>query len=410
MTKITYFLACSLLVLSLGSCMKQNPPSQTKQQKVFAAVEAVRKKLSDSLGIPFPSMNVLIQTPMEKIFVSTVGGSQQPITADTYFRFASNTKNFTAAAILNMYEDGWLDYKSKITDMIPGSKGLTYISDGPSWNIPNKNLITIEQLLQHSAGVFDVDNDPVPGYNNQTYTEYIQSREPAHQFTTEEMVRVVSDKKLVYFAPGTGHHYSNTGYSMLAEIIKRVYSSRAGVAKTYADYMYDYAVGEYTPVPVKVRFPILAGDVTLPNPHVTSTELMPSGAVKYDAYNMSAQLGEGNGYGTMEQLNLRIRTLMKGQNILKPATVELMKNDISPGTDNYALGCTYTRNLGYGHNGARIGYLSVMAYDPLTDVSVVSMINLIDLRKGTESFVKCYQSMYDAAYAAREALGYPGKP
>ena len=32
------------------------------------------------------------------------------------------------------------------------------------WDFPNKNIITIEQLLQHSAGVFDVDNDPVPGY------------------------------------------------------------------------------------------------------------------------------------------------------------------------------------------------------------------------------------------------------
>jgi D-alanyl-D-alanine carboxypeptidase len=99
-----------------------------------------------------------LKSPKEKIFVSSVDSGNTELTADTYFRFASNTKNFTATAILNMYEDGWLDYKAKIKDTIPGSK-MTYVPATVEWNIPFKNEITIEQLLQHSAGVFDVDND-----------------------------------------------------------------------------------------------------------------------------------------------------------------------------------------------------------------------------------------------------------
>lgn len=397
--------------LAILSCMKPNPPAtETRQQKVQAAVDKIRKDLSDSLGFPFPSLNVLIQTPAEKIFVSSVSESKNKVTADTYFRFASNTKNFTATAILNMYEDGWLDYKAKITDIIPGSKAIPYTPNTEDWDIPYKNEITIEQLLQHSAGVFDVDNDPVPGYDGLSYTEYTQKLDPTHQFTTREMVRVVKDKNLVYFRPGMAHHYSNTGYSMLAEIIKRVYSSRSGKDKTYADYLEDFVVGDYTPVPMKVHFPVLATDDAMPDPHIISTVLSPDGAERFDKYNMSAQVGEGNGYGTMSQLNIHIRTLMKGQNVLKPATVELMKKDLSPGDLRYALGCTLTPNLGYGHNGARIGYLSLMAYDPDYDVSVVAMIPLFDLRNGNESFIKCYTSIYDAGYAARAALGFPGKP
>jgi len=288
---------------------------------------------------------------------------------------------------------------------------VPYVPATTNWQFPYKNEITIEQLLQHSAGVFDVDNDPVPGYNGLTYTEYVMQADPMHQFTTTEMAKVLRQKKLYYFAPGKGYHYSNTGYSILAEIIKRVYSYRTSKDKTYADYLKDYITGNSAPVPLKhVHFPILATDISMPDPHVTGTVLSPEGKQKFDQYNMSAQTGEGNGYGTMDDLNKFIRTLMKGENVLKLKTIRLMQNDVSSANPQYALGCTFTKNLGYGHNGARIGYLSLMAYDPDHDVSVVSMIPLWDLRDGITSFLKCFYSIYDAAYAAREALGYPGKP
>jgi D-alanyl-D-alanine carboxypeptidase len=148
----------------------------------------------------------------------------------------------------------------------------------------------------------------------------------------------------------------------------------------------------------------------MPQPRVIGTILNSTGTEKYDDYNMSAQVGEGNGYGTIESLNTYIRTLMKGQNVLNHVTIQLMQKDLSPGDRSYALGCTFIKNLDYGHNKARIGYLSLMAYDPANDISVVCMILLWDLRDGINSFLKCFNSIYDAAYAARQALGYSGIP
>lgn len=130
---------------------------------------------------------MLIQTPNAKVFASSVPAGNIPLTETTYFRFASVTKNFTSTALLNMYEDGWLDYKAKITDLIPGTN-LPNVPATSAWDFPNKQSITIEQLLQHRAGVFDVDNDPVPGFNRLSYTEVTQQADPTHQFTTEEMV------------------------------------------------------------------------------------------------------------------------------------------------------------------------------------------------------------------------------
>lgn len=394
------------------SCKKNNSPSSPDdQQKVQAGVDSVRLALSQKMGVDYPYINVLIQTPTEKIFVSSAATGNQPLTADTYYRFASTTKNFTATAILNMYEDGWLDYKAKITDTIPGSH-VTYVPGTPDWDFRYESEITIEQLLQHSAGVFDVDNDTVPGYNGETYTDYVMARDSMHQFTTDEMVNVLTqNKNLLYFTPGNGYHYSNTGYSILAKIIARVYSFKAGAEKTYDDYMQDYIVGGSSPVPIdEIHFPVLATDNTMPDPHVTGAYLLPNGIQQFDNYNISAQVGEGNGYGTMNALNTYIRSLMKGENVLQPSTVQLMQTDNTPYDSAYSLGCNYRINLGYGHNGARIGYLSLMAYDPVNDISIVAMVNMWDLRNGTTSFLLPFNAIYDAAYAARDALGYPGKP
>jgi D-alanyl-D-alanine carboxypeptidase len=393
------------------SCNKGNPTDQnSNEKKVQAAIDKVRQNVSDTLKISFPSLSILIQTPKEKIFVSSKGEGAQVVTADTYYRIASNTKNFTASAIMNMWEDGWLDYKAKITDFIPGTK-TTYTPGDADWDFPFKNDITIKLLLQHAAGVYDVDNSEVKGYNGMTYTEAVLKADPSHQFSTGEMVKVLTQNDLYYFKPGGGYHYSNTGYSILAEIIKRVYTVKSGQVKTYADYMYDFITGQATPVPLpKFRFPILATDIAMPDPHLTSTILNPTGPVVYDKFNMSAQVGEGNGYTTMNELNTYIRTQMKGVNILKPATVELMQKTTSNANPDYGLGTGFTKNIGYGHNGARLGFLNLMAYDPKYDVSVIVMIPLYDFREDEKSFMTCFNALQNAAYAAREVLGYPGKP
>lgn len=405
----------SLSSLAMFSCIDhQNEPvvgGSNPAARVQAAVDSVRRVLSDSLNFPVPSMNVLIQTPAQTYFVSSVAPGHQPLTPDTFFRFASNTKNFTATSVLTMYQDGWLDYKARITDLIPGTT-LPYVPDTPDWNIPAKSQITIEQLLQHSAGVYDTDNDPVPGLNGETYVNYVQSRDSTHRFTTEQLLKPLIDDGLQYFAPGTGFHYSNTGYAILSRIIERVYSAKSGMAKTYADYLRDRITGPTAPVPVPVTFPYLPTDVLLPSPNVASLIRQPGGILQgFGAVNMSAHVGEGNGYGTMAALNTYIRSLMRGQNVLKPQTVQLMQTDIKQlnADSNYGLGCIRFTNLGYGHNGAIAGYLSLMAYDPATDVSVVALLPLWDFTKGEASFLTCFLHMYYAAYAAKGALGYPIK-
>lgn len=87
-----------------------------------------------------------------------------------------------------------------------------------------------------------------------------------------------------------------------------------------------------------------------------------------------------------------------------------MQRTVSTANPEYGLGSSHTKGLGYGHNGARLGSLNLMSYDPDYDVSVLVMIPLYDLCNGAISFRHCLSALQDAGYAARVALGYPEKP
>lgn len=374
-------------------------------EKVSNAVHAVRIEIETVLGKSVPSLNLFMQTSNETFFASSAASPESAVTTNTTFRFASNTKNFTAASVLHMQQQGWLNMADPITNTIPGFSE-PYIPDGTNWAIPNKQSITIEQLLRHSAGVYDVDNDEVPGCGGTSYTGYMTTLDPAHQFTVEEMVAQAALYQLSYFAPDEGYHYSNTGYAMLAEIVGRIYSHHMGEPKTLSDFLYEMNI-----VGPEIRFPNLASDTALPDPFMWGTERQPSNiTILVSNCNMSAQVGEGNGYGTLPAMNRYIRHTMKGEGVLSRESIRLMQTDTSPFNAGYALGCLFVPDIGFGHNGCRVGNLSLMAYNPETDVSVAVYLPLVDYSDYPPSLMACFQGMYNVAYRALEALGYPRTP
>jgi D-alanyl-D-alanine carboxypeptidase len=391
----------ALLIVGAVACEETTTDELTYSRRLEATLTQVRLALESRLGTPVPSLSALVNTGEASYFASSASTSGDQITADTYFRFASNTKTFTAAAILKMHQDGWLDYRARIRSPMPGSD-QTYAD--PRWTaLPNGDAITIEQLLQHSAGVFDVDNDT--GYS----TEQLEA-DPNHQFCAEEFVAQATKP---YFAPGTDYHYSNTGYYMLGEIIARVYSARSGARRTYGDYLREHLYGPGTKVPLPVGFPEQASDRALPTPSVCSTIRGLDGLRHVCDNNETEHIAEGNGYGTLRALDLWVRTLLSGRNALTPALVERMMNDLAPNkiptTRPYGLGCLTLENLGYGHDGASVGYLSQMVYDPKTNVSVVTLLPFWD-ETSMDGLKYCVHAVHDAGWAAREVFGYPGDP
>lgn len=225
----------------------------------------------------------------------------------------------------------------------------------------------IRQLLQHNAGDYNVEAGPVPGCGDMGYTECMLKKDPNHQFTATEIVEQAAINQLSHFPPGTdnyqysntGYQYSNTGYTILGEIISRVYTQRSGQAKSYSDYLYDHVFGPSTTLPVDLHFPYLSGDQRLPIPYVCGRIYLPEGVVEEHCVdNLIALVAEGNGIGTMQALNQYVRTLYQGRNVLEQKYADLMMTDMTSFNPYYGLGTNHFPNLGYGHNGYRVGYFS----------------------------------------------------
>jgi CubicO group peptidase (beta-lactamase class C family) len=120
---------------------------------------------------------------------------QVPNSPDTRFHIASVSKPFTAAAILQLQEQGRLRVSDKVSRYVP--------------DFPNGDRIIIDNLLTHTSGIPNVND--LPDYD--TF-----ARSP---HTPKELVAKFAGLPLE-FQPGTDYHYSNSNYNLLALILENV--------------------------------------------------------------------------------------------------------------------------------------------------------------------------------------------
>lgn len=122
-----------------------------------------------------------------------------PITADTVFEAGSVSKQFTAAAILLLVEDG----KIALTDDI-----RKYLPEMPDYGRP----ITVDMLLSHTSGLRDWGS----------VVELAGWPRTSRVYTPVEVLQIASRQKALNYTPGEAYSYTNTGYNLAAWIVLRV--------------------------------------------------------------------------------------------------------------------------------------------------------------------------------------------
>lgn len=115
-------------------------------------------------------------------------------TPATNYRLASITKQFTAAAVLLLVEDGQVGLDDRARRWLPS---LPASQDG----------ITIRHLLTHTSGLVDY--------------EEIMPAELETQLRDADVLKLQEGESRLYFEPGTSWRYSNGGYALLALIVER---------------------------------------------------------------------------------------------------------------------------------------------------------------------------------------------
>lgn len=117
-----------------------------------------------------------------------------PVTSKSVFEIGSDTKQFTAACILLLQQDGKLSVDDSITK---------YLKDAPAdWS-----NIRIRHLLSHTSGL-------------KTYT-VLNGFEFSRHLTQKQFIDLIA-KQPREFAPGDRFNYCNTGYNLLGFIIENV--------------------------------------------------------------------------------------------------------------------------------------------------------------------------------------------
>jgi CubicO group peptidase (beta-lactamase class C family) len=121
-----------------------------------------------------------------------------PITPNSIFHIASESKQFTAFCIVLLAKEGKLSLDDDIR------KHLPYIPDFGK-------KITIRNLIHHTSGLRD--QWQILSIGGQAIDDVIKQ---------EHIIKFVSNQKDLNFEPGSRMLYCNTGYTLLAEIVKKV--------------------------------------------------------------------------------------------------------------------------------------------------------------------------------------------
>lgn len=121
------------------------------------------------------------------------------ITPDTVFEAGSVSKQFTAAAVLLLVEDGKLALTDDIRQHLP---------EMPDYGRP----ITVDMLLSHTSGLRDWGE----------VMELAGWPRTSRTYTHEEVLQIATRQQALNYAPGEAYSYTNTGYSLAGIIVQRL--------------------------------------------------------------------------------------------------------------------------------------------------------------------------------------------
>jgi CubicO group peptidase (beta-lactamase class C family) len=263
---------------------------------------------------------------------------QVPNTPDTKFRLGSITKQFTAASILLLKEQGKLRLDAPVK---------TYMADAPAaWD-----HVTIYNLLTHTSGI--------PSFTD--FPDFPASE--ATPTTPEQLVARFRDKPLD-FQPGQSWKYDNSGYVLLGYLIQKISGT------PYPEFLETHLFK-----PLGMNESDYDSSATVILHHASGYSPGPNGPVHAGYTDMTVPYAAGALYSTTHDLWRWEQSLFGG----KVVSAESLKEMTTPFKNDYAFGL-YVRTVNgrtvISHAGGIEGFNTQLAYYPADSLTVVVLANL----------------------------------
>ena len=322
---------------------------------IYCHAQSVEQKI-DELLTAYSNQNklngaVLVAQKGKIIYQKGFGyrNAEQKIPNDvnSIFQIGSITKQFTAAVIMELQQEGKLSVKDKLSKYFPG--------------FANGDKITIENLLNHTSGVHSYTDDTVVMKNDVT-----------KHYSREQMLKLFTSYS-PDFEPGTDWHYSNSGYSLLGYIIEKVEKKpyeKAVRERIFRPLSMTNSGFDFSSLssPNKTKGYFTLNPNPVPAPIVDSTIAYSAGAI----------------YTTVGDLFKWDRAIYTDK-VLKP---ESWKAVFTPFKNKYGYGWTIDSVYGKlvtAHSGGIHGYSSYILRFPQDDVAVIMFDNTSSNALGTIS-------------------------
>jgi len=204
--RATLLLVCVAALTAPSRAAAESSPHPSLTDAQIAAVDAIGRR--SVAGKAAPGVTIAIERHGSIVYAKGFGyrNVENAIAPDgqTRYPIGSNTKQFTAAAILLLQDEGKLDVDAPLATYLP--------------EIPHANQVRLRNLLTHSGGYAE-------------YTEIGTFDEIGNRPVTAAQIVASVDRRPLAFVPGTKRQYSNTGYALLTMVIERVSKMR------YADFL-----------------------------------------------------------------------------------------------------------------------------------------------------------------------------
>jgi CubicO group peptidase (beta-lactamase class C family) len=265
--------------------------------------------------------------------------SKQRITSATNFRLASVTKQFTAAAILLLMEDGKLALDDRIRTWLPTLPDAT-------------DSVTIRHLLTHTSGLID-------------YEEVIPATLTG-QLRDSDVLQLLEAQDRTYFAPGTAYRYSNSGYALLALIVGKA------SGQDFAQFL---RARIFQPLGMTNTVAHEEGVSTIAHRAYGYSEVDGTWQ-RTDQSQTSAVLGDGGVYSSLDDL-AKWDAALYDERLLKRSSLQVAFTPATKTDDptiGYGFGWRITGESLW-HSGETIGFRNVLVRYPQRRLTVIVLTN-----------------------------------
>lgn len=332
-----YYCATFAALLSFAACTTEDAVNYEEEtDAIFAAYQ----------GEETPGAVVRVIRDGEPVMTRTYGMANLEdgiaVTAETNFRLASVSKQFTAMCILMLVDRGELGLDDSLTDLFP---------DFPDYG----SGITVTNLLQHTGGLID-------------YEPFVPEDSPV-QVQDAGVLDLMRQQDHTYFEPGSEHRYSNSGYAVLAMIVEQI------SGKPYARFLKENI---FEPLGMQNSVAYQDGISTVPNRaygyYVTDEGVTDEGVEFSDQSPWSAVLGDGGIYTSVTDLTLWDEALY-GNGLVRK---ELKEQAFTPALETYGFGWRIDEFDGHRrmhHEGTTIGFRNFIQRFPDDRLTIIVLSN-----------------------------------